>query len=301
MRASVLAALLFLSLAPSLSFAQVSDAAIAQQRFTRGRDLFDGGDYAAALEEFRAACSLSDSPNARLYLARSQAALHQYGDAMIAFELAERSARERASESPRYAETAEAARTEREALAATLGRLVLELPAGPADVEVYLDGARLPAAALGLAIWVVPGSHAVEARAPGHTASSESVTVTAGAEAHLALTLTPEETETATPTVVDDVVDDGPPAAVPSDPTLTIVGASLLGLGAVAVGVAVPLWVLADDRFRALEQGCTPTCAASLRGVRDEGLAFEGASIGLLVGGAATLVVGGLLVLIDAL
>lgn len=299
MRASVLAALLFLSLAPSLSSAQVSDAAIAQQRFTRGRDLFDGGDYAAALEEFRAACSLSDSPNARLYLARSQAALHQYGDAMIAFELAERSARERASESPRYAETADAARTEREALAATLGRLVLELPSGPADVEVYLDGARLPAAALGLAIWVVPGSHAVEARAPGHTTASESVTVSAGAEAHLALTLTP--VEASTPTVVDDDVDEEPPAAVPNDPTLSIVGGSLLGLGAVALGVAVPLWVLADDRFRALEQGCTPTCAASLRGVRDEGLAFEGASIGLLVGGAATLVVGGILVLIDAL
>jgi len=63
---------------------------------------------------------------------------------------------------------AEFAQKEFEALAPRIPRLTIEVPKRPPETELLLDDNPLPEAGWGAALELDPGSHALEARAPGH-------------------------------------------------------------------------------------------------------------------------------------
>ena len=81
--------------APTPASAQLSAAAEAQLRFSRGRQRFVAHDFAPALEEFRASRSLVNSPNTQLYIARCLRGLGRNAEALGEFQRAAAEAADR--------------------------------------------------------------------------------------------------------------------------------------------------------------------------------------------------------------
>ena len=253
--------------------------AVAQERFTRGRALFEGGEFAGAIEELRRAAALSDSPNVKLYLARAYRAQHRVAEAIAAYQSAERLAAE-PERRHRYRETGEAARLERVELEATVARITLNVTPMPRGLVFTLDGESLPVEALGIPYPVSSGTHIVRFEAPGVETQE------------LRLQLQPSSTHEQTISLVA--------APQEADPGLSFVGPLVMGVGAALMLGASPSLVLAGDRFEQLRAGCPlGQCPEALRGALDEGRAMESLSIGLLSSGAVVLVVGGVLLALD--
>lgn len=278
------------SLDPAVTLAQTDPRAeaIAQERFTRGRTLFEEGDFAGAAEELRQAAALSDSPNVKLYLARAYREMHRYAEAITAFQSAERLAAEAGSRRRRYRETAEAARLEREEMERDLARITLIVTPMPRGLVFTLDGEPVPTEALGIPFPVASGSHVARLEAPGHEPLVLRLELGPGSEdeQRVHLVALPSETPLADP----------PPA----DHGTSLIGPLVMGAGAALMLASSPSFVIAGDRFSQLRAGCPMgQCPESLRGVMDEGRTMESLSIGLLSTGAVVLVVGGVLLALD--
>ncbi|HSO37817.1 MAG TPA: DUF3570 domain-containing protein [Labilithrix sp.] len=102
----------------------------------------------------------------------------------------------------RNGEVAELARLRVEQLLRRLGSLTVGKPAGATEVKVTIDGAPVPAAAVGTAIAVDPGQHLVHAEGlldGAHAAFDESVTLRDGERSTVRVTLRPTAPEFLTP------------------------------------------------------------------------------------------------------
>lgn len=172
-----------LALVPAQASAQPSTA-IAQQRFRQGQTSYDAGRYAGALEHFRASLESSDSPNARLYVARCLRQLGRLSEAVLEYEWTVQVATERARQLSRYAATEQAARKELAELEPRIARLTLRLETPPPGTEVFLQGIQLTRAAFGIPLPVMPGPVSIVVQAPGHERLERQVTLSAG-EAHV--------------------------------------------------------------------------------------------------------------------
>lgn len=165
-RACVLAALFVLSVSAAASAQRTAqDIESARQLYNQGIELRDRGDMERALEKFRAAHALGNTPVTGLELCRTHAALRQpvearevcLGVARIA-PLAQETQR---SQDAR-AEASRIAEAER----SKIGALRLKVTGVPPGWEptVLVDGVMVPVAALGQPRAVNPGVHAVSAR-----------------------------------------------------------------------------------------------------------------------------------------
>lgn len=154
-------------LAPAFAFAAeptAADKETARALMAEGRQKRDANDLKGALKAFRGADALMHVPTTALEVAKTEA---QNGELVEARDHALTIARSQAKpgEPPPFAE----ARTAADALAADLeGRIPsLKIHVAGAkedDVEVRLDDAVIPAAALGLARKLNPGAHVLVAK-----------------------------------------------------------------------------------------------------------------------------------------
>lgn len=165
---------------PALARAQ-DPSTLAQQRFLRGLAHFDHRQFDAALEEFRGSYQLRSSPNSRLYIARSLAALRRWPEAVSEYETCVQEAREHASTDPRYAETQSAAASELRAIEPQIGRVRVTLVNAPRQVGVRIGASVIPAAGLSLPIPAQPGALTITADAVGSPPVSQTITLRAGA------------------------------------------------------------------------------------------------------------------------
>jgi hypothetical protein len=159
---------LALLLAPLCAHAQqrnAADIASARQLYNEGIELRDKGDLKGALEKFKAAHALGNTPITGLDLCRTHSALGQPVEAREAClsvaripPMAEESERAKGARS----DAARLAEAER----AKIALLRIKLTGVPAGVEptVTVDNAVVPAAALGEPRSVDPGAHTVVAR-----------------------------------------------------------------------------------------------------------------------------------------
>ena len=117
-----LAAALALAAPARMAEAQGDKAQVDERaRFKAAQQLYDKGDFAGALEAFRAI----SSPNARMYVGRCLRELKRLPEAYEELTLTIREATARAQTEPRYADTRDAASAERAAIVPKLGRFSL--------------------------------------------------------------------------------------------------------------------------------------------------------------------------------
>ncbi len=164
--ATVLMFAFILGSAPALAGEQMS-AAQAKKEFARATALYKKNRFDEALPKFEKLVAATDSPNARLYVARCLRELGKLPAAYEAMTQTMRFADAKARTDSYYADTRSAAAAERAALESKIVRVVVALADPPKDLEIELNGNALPRDRLGDTIAIEPGRLVVRASAPG--------------------------------------------------------------------------------------------------------------------------------------
>lgn len=158
----------------------------ARSRFTRGLELYESGDFEAALADFTRAYEIAPHFAVLYNIAQVRAQLRLYPDAVQTFEryLAEGGGDIPA---PRRAEVQE----ELGRLGALIGRIELTVDT-PAQATVYVDGTEVGRAPLDAPLPVAAGRHVIEVRGQGHLPTRRLVTIAGGEVEVLRISLDPE-------------------------------------------------------------------------------------------------------------
>jgi hypothetical protein len=211
------------------ALAQVSDAdrATARKLAQQGQDALDHKDYTTAVDRFDRARQLIAAPTIALGLARAQVGL---GKLVAAQETYARIVREGVAPgaSAVFTKAVADARAELDALEPRIPTVVIELK-GATSAKVTLDGAIIPAAAIGVSRPVDPGQHAVRAEADGFAPAEASFTVDERKSERVALTLVPAPRSA-------PADHDGSASPAKSSPMRTI---GFVGIGLGAAGLAL--------------------------------------------------------------
>lgn len=196
----------------------------AKQRFDRGFELYDEGEYSLALIEFSRAYQLV--PNYRVL----------YNIGQVCIQLGQYANARRALEEYRLKGGDELGRERREAIARDLEMLglrtaFLAITSNVEGAEVLVDDISVGKTPLGPALLVDAGVHRISVRRHGYQSRSARVTLAGGDEQALALTLEP--VPEARPTIVVRER----PAVEDSSQTLMIAG--WVTTGALVAGAIV--------------------------------------------------------------
>lgn len=270
----------------------------AQQLFTSALAHYDAGEYEAALEGFRQAYARSESPNARLYVARSLRKLGRLVEAYDEMHATMRSATERAETEAKYEQTRDAAAAELAILEPKIARLVIAVSASAEAAEVEIDERSIEVHRIGTPITVEPGSHEVRVRLSGGEELSGSLDLEAGETKTLTLSPAGQATER---------TDDQPPVSQPDEGEGSVGGVRIAGFVVAGLGVAAMVVFgvtgsLAAGEFGTLEDECGDLRCAdpSYADVVDRGKTLETvanvslvAGIVAIVGGTAMIIFGG--------
>ncbi|MFS8065062.1 MAG: tetratricopeptide repeat protein [Byssovorax sp.] len=268
--------------------------------FKDGQKLFDAGRQADALPLFRKAFAASNSPNARLMIARCLIALGKTAEAYEEMATTTREATARADTDPKYARTRDAAAAEMALLERRIGKLVVALAEPGAGAAVTLNGAPLGAERLGVAVAVQPGTMTIEATHPGDKPVRREITIGAGETKTVAIAFT--SAAAAVVPAVTTMPDTPPVEAKPQGGGVRIAGFIVAGLGAAGMGAFIGVGLAAKSKFAAVETECRNVrCTDPKYGsVIDSGKTLQtianaslGAGIAGIVGGALMIALGG--------
>ena len=239
--------IIVLTLIAGVAFAQ--DGA---QQFSAGQEKFAAGDLEGALVEFRKAVELSNSPNARLYVARCLKDLNRLPEAWEELRITVREAGARADAEPKYTKTRDAAAAMLAIVDPLVARVVLAV--SDDDVEsISLNGQPIDKSSWGQPVAVPPGPVGVLARAPGR----DDLTLQAQASAGRAVTISVLWPRTAAPEPSDTPA---PAAGSPDDGDggggLRIAGYAVAGLGVAGFAVFAVTGLMVLDRESELDAAC---------------------------------------------
>jgi hypothetical protein len=162
---------------------QSSDAnAVADQLFNQARELAKANRWTEACPKFEASLRAAPSLGTRLNLADCYEHIGKLASAWGMFRDAIELATKAGDKRRDYA------KKQADALAPRLPKLTISMPEHPpAGLVVARDGAPIDAGALGVALYVDPGAHAITASAPGFEAFTQTVTLAEGKAEMLAL------------------------------------------------------------------------------------------------------------------
>jgi serine/threonine-protein kinase len=295
--------------------ARAGDSATAQALFDEAKRLMSQHDYAAACSKFEESQRQDPGLGTLFHLADCEERLGKTASAWAAFK-------EVAAEARAHAETSRAtvASDRAQALEERLARLTIEPGAvqGTPGLEILRDGKALVPAELSAALPVDPGSHVIEARAPGKGTWSTTVEARDGARLVVTIPLLADVPEPATPAPVVIAPPSSPPPTQPSplsspSPSTTsmttttsadmpssspgsaqratglIVGAA----GLAGLGVGAYFGVVSLDRHHDAESHCTGNaCDATGVSLRDDARQAGNASTVAFAAGGALLLGG---------
>ncbi len=303
MNRPLLAALLLgLSLASAPVSAQTSDAdrATARALAIEGQDALEKSDFPTAADRFTRADALIHAPTLLLGLAHAQVGL---GKLVTAQETYNRILREGVppGSPPAFAKAVKDATRELDALAPRIPTVTIKVSgvSGVSDVSgvsVTLDGAPVPAAALGAKRPVDPGKHLIRAVAPGLSPSEISLTLKEGKHETLTLELKPAAagappvatpSDTPPPAVTPPATSPPPAVAKPGSSTQKVLGIAALGLGGAGLILGGVTGVLALGKHKQLKDDCPGgVCPASAQSALDSyHLMGTLSTVGFIVGG----------------
>jgi hypothetical protein len=220
--------------APGAS-AQTDEArSSARAAATEGLHALQEGRYKDAVDLCTRAESLMHAPTHLLLIARAQTKLGHLVEAQEAYIKIQRD--RLAANAPRaFVDAQAAANDEQAALAPKVPTLKVTLEGDATDAQITLDGAPFPAALVGLASPIDPGSHTLEARSRSAAAEPFTVMVNEGAKQSVSLTMRPVA-------AAEPVAEQAPepvPAAPPASGHAGLRTAGWIGVGVGVVGLAV--------------------------------------------------------------
>lgn len=268
------------------------DPVMAETLFQEGRALMDAGNYAAACPKLAESYAQDPATGTLLALALCQEAGGQTASAWASFS--EVVARAQASGQK---EREDAARERMAALGPKLSRLTINVQGDQAGIAVSRDGTPVGRAAWGTAVPIDPGTHVIEASAPGKVPFRTSVTIAAEKDAQaVGVPILADAPRDAAPVPL------GAPAqparatadvAPESGPPLRTIGIVVGAVGVVGLGVggffalrAASLDAESNENGHCdANQQCDPTGGAK----RDDAIAAANvATVAVVAGGVLT-------------
>ncbi|MBK7585578.1 MAG: PEGA domain-containing protein [Myxococcales bacterium] len=196
--ATLLAPSVLLHAAPLRAQAATDAKTEARDRFGRGLRLFNDGDNAGALAEFRRAHELSPHPVVAYNIGLVYAAMGRAVEAVATLDEVIR------SPGSLPAEKLERAKSMRDEQAQRIAELEIKVDVEGAEVDI--DGVRLPTSSSSQSIKVTGGSRVVGVTAPGHIPERREVSLAGGTKKTLSFTLRPFEGRLAQLTVKSSIL-----------------------------------------------------------------------------------------------
>lgn len=169
-----------------------ADKETARNLMKEGDSKFAVKDYAGALKAYEAAHAIMQVPSTGLPLAKAQLERGLLVEARDTLLQVTRHPKE-AGEPSAYAKAREEATELAQKIAPRIPSVTIEVEGAPGDaaVEVKVDGAVVPPAALSAPRKVNPGAHVITASASGFQTATSNVTVKEGETRRVALKLVP--------------------------------------------------------------------------------------------------------------
>lgn len=264
----------------------------AQELFLTGAKLYEAGELAAALAEFRSSYDVVASPNSHLMIAR---AMRDAGDLAGAYdELArvETEAHEMAKHDPKYAESGSKASADRAELRAKLGLVTVRVSGAGAAARVTVGGHELAWERWGEPVPIAPGAHEVIGIV-GDRRVSRTIAVSAGGAVDVELELGSPTSPPlvppplAAPTPAPSLVAPPEPRpANPRQPSLLPYVAAAGGIGLAGVVVFVVAGAMNRSTYGGLKDACPAgVCSADPQADIDKGRSEQTvANVGLVIG-----------------
>jgi hypothetical protein len=237
LRAPLFATLLGLCLIPASALADVSDAdrATARTLGQDGHEALDHKDYATAADRFTRADAIVHAPTFQLGLAQAQVGLGKW---VSALETYNRILREGVPDKapPAFVKALEQARKEIDDLSPRIPYVTIQVK-GSSAPAVTIDGADVPAAALGVKRPVDPGKHLIRATAPGLPPGEVTLTLVEGKGETVTIDLKPPPPPVVKPPP-PPVLAKPPPPPPPPPPAARMTTRKILGITGLALGGA---------------------------------------------------------------
>ncbi|HEY3594407.1 MAG TPA: hypothetical protein VGL13_11055 [Polyangiaceae bacterium] len=245
----------------------------AKTKFAAALKLYNASQYDQALALFRELAGSTSSPNARLYIGLC---LEQLGRTIEAYNELARTAKE-ASLRPesKYDRTREAALAELSVLDARVGKVVVAVLEATPGATVVADGRKLDEREVGVPLVLEPGTHRVEATAPGRPSVIRDVRVEGGETRTVAMSL--GAIDAARPS----------PERTSGTPLVRVFGYGFSGIAVAGFSMFAIGGLWARSKFGSLEDACGggPCRDPRYQSDVDEGKALQSvANLGLAMG-----------------
>jgi hypothetical protein len=261
-----------------------ADKATAQTLYDDGMKLVAKKDYQTACKKLEESDRLDPGMGTKYRLAECYEHLGRTASAWVLFrEVADE------AKSTSQPDREKKARDRANKLEPKLSRLTINVTASPKGLEVKRDGAVIGEGQFGAAVAVDPGSHVVEASAPGKKSFSKTVEIGAGSE-----TITVPALEDAAPAVETKPPEDTSKGGTWQKPAALIAG----GVGVVALGVSTALILSARSSMKDSDSHCVGNaCDATGTDLRDTAVSRGNVSTAFFVVGVVALAGGAVLYL----
>ena len=232
--------------------AQPSDAsAVAEQLFNQARDLAKANRWAEACPRFEASLRADPVLGTRLNLAVCYEHVGKLASAWGLFREAIELAKRAGDKRRDYAQQ------QADALEPRLPRLTISVPEPPpAGLVVTRDGAAIDAGALGVALYVDPGPHAITASAPGFEAVTQTVTLIEGKAETFAIPALAAKPVRATPSPQSSAEGHAGTSERVISPTRRYVALTVGTVGVASVGVGLVIGVKANSAYHDAKALC---------------------------------------------
>lgn len=270
-----------------------SSSALAEQLFNQGRELVKANNWAEACPKFEASLRYDPVLGTRLNLATCYEHIGKLASAWGLYRESIELAR-KAGDTKR----ADYAQKQAAALEPRLPKLAISAPANPpAGLAIKRDDTPVDAGALGVALYVDPGTHKITAAAPGFDPYSVSVTLVEGKTETLVIpALTPRPAEPAVAVDKPATEPEAPAADGPRKKSRIYAAAAIGGAGVVAIGVSVVFGLQASSKYSDAKKLCGDDlmCSDADQFARSKQLVSDAhgsanVATGLFIGGAAAI------------
>jgi hypothetical protein len=260
---------------------QKRDPVAAETLYQSARELRASGNHEAACAKFEASMALNPRATTLLNLASCSERQGKLTEALARYQRAQALLNEEPMDPDRRRALGDLAKRGRAEVEPRIARLRVDVEAAPAGLEVKRDGVKMLPAMIGEELPIDPGSHTLEASAPGHEDVRRKVTLAEGQSLAVELALAPEKRSVAAP--AGPAPDDDAGGGIGAVPIWAwVVGAA----GLVLVGGGVAFKVDSDAAERTLDEQCgeARVCDPALGYDPTDDNARKDRSFGLFVG-----------------
>ena len=255
----------------------------ATQKFSSGKTAFQNKRFDEALTLFRESYKLVPSPNSHLWIVYALTELGRSAESYSEAQSVAAEAEAAASKTPKYAQTAQAARDEVQKLRGRVAMLTVKVPDSvPPDAKLQVAGKEVARDAWTKPIIVMPGSVEIVLSDASGATMRKTVDLKGGGEATVAMEKPRAEgpTETAQPEVKTQPPEEGGGLG-----TKTVIGIVVGGVGVASLVTFAIFGGMTSSEYSKLQDECGLGCAPSDSSKGDNGKTYQTvANVTLAVG-----------------